>query len=260
MRRAAIALGTIGLIAACAAPASALAAETLSATPKLTGTLGGPGTLTVNASATNTLGGIPTPLTQLVIDFPPGITYNFATTPTCRVSIVQGASGSVPPVCPAGSKVGKGTAFIEANLGASTLMEGAVLDIYLTSRSPVVFEVWGNGTTPILETLTFPVTFTAAAAPFAQKITANIPAIPTVPGGPNASVVNLGFTVGGTHTATTTRTVKRGGKSVKQTVKTTVGLFDLPKKCAGGALSYGSNATFADGSNPSLSGKVACPK
>ena len=259
MRKAAIALGTIGLIAACAAPATALAAEQLSASPKLAGKLGGPGLLTVNATATNTLGGIPEPLNQLVIDIPPGITYNFASTPVCPLAVVQAATGSAPPVCPTGSQIGKGSAQIAADLGASMLSEGTTLDIYLVSRSPVVGEVWGNGTSPIEDTLVFPGTFTAATAPFAERITVNVPPIPTVPGGPNASVVNLAFTLGETHTVTTTRTVRHGRKTVKQKVKTTVGLFDLPKKCPGGSLSYAANATFADGSNPAITGKVACP-
>ncbi len=259
MRKAAVALGTIGLIAACAVPASALAAEQLTATPKLTGKLGGSGVLSVHAQATNTLGGLPAPLTQIVIDVPPGITYNFASAPVCSLAVIQQATGSIPPVCPRGSQIGTGGAQVAAILGSSNLNEGTTLDIYLVSRSPVLGEVWANGTTPIAETLTFPGTFTAAPKPFAQKITVNVPPIHTVPGGPDASVTSLSFTLGGTHTATTTRIVKHGRKSVKQTVRTTVGLFDLPKKCPGGALSYAANATFADASNPSITGKVACP-
>jgi hypothetical protein len=259
VRRALVGIGTVSVIAALAAPASALAAAQITATPKLGGKLGGAGTLTVDAQATDSLGGIPAPLTELVIDIPPGPTYNFATTPLCSVALIQAATGSAPPHCPPGSQIGTGNAEVEAALGTSTLQEPATLDIYLTSRSPVVAYVWASGTTPVAETLTFPGTFTPAAKPFAEQITVPVPPIKTVPGGPNGSVVTLNFTLGGTHTATTTKTVKRHGKKVKVKVKTTVGLFNLPKSCPGGVLPYAANATFADGSNPSLTGKVACP-
>jgi hypothetical protein len=116
----------------------------------------------------------------------------------------------------------------------------------------VQYEVWANGSSPIEETLSFPGTFSAASAPYAMKISVNVPPIPTVPGGPNASVVGLNFTVGGNHTAL----VKKGKKKVKQSVP----LFVLPKKCAGGTLPYGAQATFADGSTVPVTGKVACPK
>ncbi len=259
MRRAVIGVGVVGVIAAFSAPASALAAAQITATPSLSGKLGGAGLLSFTAQATDSLGGIPAPLTQLVIDIPPGPTYNFATTPLCSDAVITAANGSTPPSCPSGSKIGSGTATAEAQLGTSTLMEPTVIDAYLTSRSPVVYEVWANGTTPIEETLAFPGTFTAAAAPFAEKITVNIPPIKTVPGGPDASITELSLTLGGSHTVTTTKTVKRGRKKVKVKVKTTVGLFNLPKSCPGGVLPYAANATFADGSNPGLTGKVACP-
>lgn len=258
VRRAATWVGAISVVAAFAAPASALGATQITAKPLLGGKLGGAGTLTVNAQATDSLGGIPSPLTQLVIDIPPGPTYNFATTPLCSVAVVKAATGSTPPSCPAGSKIGSGSAEVEAALGTTTLQEPATLDIYLTSRSPVVAEVWANGTTPVEETLAFPGTFTPTAAPFAEKITVNVPPI-QIPGAPDASVVSLDFTLGGTHTVTTTKTVKRGKRNVKVKVKTTVGLFNLPKSCPGGSLSYAANATFEDGSNPGLTGKVACP-
>lgn len=250
--RTAFVLALLGAVAALAAPGAALADEQLGASPTLAGTLGGPGVLTVNATATNTLGGFPAPLQQLVIDIPPGITYNFASTPICPVATITAAI-SEPPVCPAGSQIGRGTADLGASLGSSSLSETATLDIYLVSRSPVEGEVWGNGTTPIIETLAFPGTFTPAAAPFAEKISVSIPPIPTTPGGPDASVVGLHFTLGGTHTVLKTN-------RAKHKVKTTVGLFDLPKKCAGGSLPYAATATFADGSSPSITGKVACPR
>jgi hypothetical protein len=258
MRSAAACLATIVAAAGGAMPARALAAEQLTAAPTISGKLGGSGIFTVKASMTSTLGGIPSPLGQFVIDAPPGPTFNFASAPVCPLDTITAAEGSVPPVCPAGSQIGSGSASVEAILGSTTLMETAPLDIYLTSRSPIVYEVWASGTTPIAETLTFPGTLTIAGAPFGEKISVSVPPIPTVPGGPDASVVSLTFAVGGTHPVTTTRTIKRGRTSVRQTVRTSVGLIELPKKCPA-SLPYTATATFQDGSSPTVAGRLACP-
>ncbi len=254
----AIGLTAIVATAAAATPGSASATEQITVSPTLTGTLGGSGILAIRSSVTSPLGGIPTPLTQLVIDVPAGASYTFASTPVCPLATITAATGSVPPVCPAGSQIGSGSAAVEAALGSTTLMETAPLDIYLTSRRPVGYEVWTSGTTPVAETLTFPGSFTPAAAPFGGTISVTVPPIPTVPGGPDASVVSLGFTVGGTHTVTTTTTVRRGRKSVKRTARTAVGLIELPRRCPG-SLPYAATATFQDGSAPRVTGKLACP-
>jgi len=251
VRRIACCLGSVAALAVLAAPAAAMAAENVTAAPSLSGKAGGGGILNIKAGVTDSLGGIPSPLTQLVIDIPKGVTYNFATTPTCPTATVTAAVGSTPPACPTGSQIGSGMATVQAVLGTDTIVENAQMHIYLTQRSPVAYEVWANGSTPIEETLSFAGSFTPASAPYAMKISVNVPPIPTVPGGPDASVTALNFNVGGNHTAT----VKKGKKKVKQSVP----LFVLPKKCPGGKLPYAANATFLDGSNVPVSGQVACP-
>ncbi len=259
MRKLATWSGTIAVVvAAFAVPASATAAEVLTASPSLAGKLGGPGVLTVRGAVSSSLGGIPSPLTQLVIDVPPGFTYNFSTLPLCPLATITAATGSIAPVCPSGSEIGAGSATVMAALGATTLTESTTIDIYAIDRSPFKAEVWGNGTSPVAETLTFPGTFGPTSAPFAEQIGVDIPPIPTVPGGPDASVTSLDFTLGGMHTATAAKTVKRGRKSVKETVKTSVGLFDLPKTCTG-SIPYAVSTSFADGSTVPYKGTLPCP-
>jgi len=242
-RRLQIALGAL-VAAAVLIPAGAFAAsETVTATPALSGKLGGPGVLKVSATATVPGGGIPNPLTALVIEVPSGITYNFSKAPTCPASTVADHKGPSLPSCPAGSKIGSGSAQLMANLGAGNapFNESSILAIYLTSRNPVRAEVWGYGAAPVQETIPFPGTFTSAPKPYANKISVDVPPIPTVPGGPNASVVSLSFSLGDTF--------KVKGK--------TIGLFDLPKKCT--TLAYSATATFSDGAAAPVTGKVKCP-
>src|SRR5271167_2402548 len=100
-------VGAIALCAALAAPASALAATQLSIKPSISGKLGGNGAIAFTLTNTNTIGGLPTPLTApFVAHLPAGITYNVASFNTCRLALINAASGSEPPRCPAGSQIG----------------------------------------------------------------------------------------------------------------------------------------------------------
>ncbi len=230
MRKVSIGLGAIAAICALAAPASALASESLAITPKLTGTLGGPGTINFGFTVTSSTGGIPSPLapgTPFIEKNPAGVVLNGAGFPTCPTATVQAATGATPPTCPAGSLVGNGGATVQALIGTTMLNEQSVVKAYLTGPSSLEF--WGNGTTPIATTVTWPGTVAAGSAPFGQVLTNNVPTIPTVPGGPNASTTQFQITIGATRKVT--KTEKVHGKSKK--VTTTVGLITLPKKCKG---------------------------
>ncbi len=260
MRKAPIRLAAVALTVGLAAPATALAATQLSIAPKLSGTLGGNGAIAFNITNTNTLGGLPEPMSSpFVAQLPAGITYNVGSFPTCSLATIQAANGSVPPVCPAGSQVGTGSAAIAAQLGATTLKETAAVRVFLTRKSPVTVEFWGNGTTPIAETLTFAGTLSGAAAPYGQKLSVQVPTIPTVPGGPDGSVVSLNTTFNATRRVTKTVSVKQGRKTVKRRVTSTVSEFTLPKKCSG-SLRWSGAATYADGTSSSVTATTACPK
>ncbi len=260
MRRSSIGLAAIALTAALVAPASALAATQLSITPKLSGTLGGSGAITFDLTNTNTAGGLPEPLTApFVAQLPAGITYNVGSFATCPLSTIMAATGSVPPACPAGSQVGYGTATLGAQLGTTLLNETAAVRVYLTVKSPVTVEFWGNGTTPIAETLMFAGTLARSSAPYGEKLEVQVPAIPTVPGGPNASTISFNTVFSATRKTTKTVTVRHGRKTVKRKVSTLIGEFTLPKKCSGG-LRWAGAATYADGTSSSMTATTACPK
>jgi hypothetical protein len=260
MRTAAIRLALLAATGALALPATALAATQLSITPKLSGTLGGNGAIAFNLTNTNTLGGVPEPLSApFVAQLPAGITYNVGSFATCPMATILAANGSVPPACPAGSQVGSGTAALTAQLGATTLNETAAVRVYLTRKSPVTVQFWGNGTTPIAETLTFAGTLTKAAAPYGEKLSVQVPAIPTVSGGPDASVVSFDTTFNATRRVTRTVTVKKGRKTTRRKVTTAVSEFTLPKKCTG-SLHWAGAATYADGTSSSTTAATACPK
>ncbi len=256
MRKVSIGLGAVAAICALAAPASALATQTLTITPKVTGSLGGPGTISFGFTvATTNANGIPSPLapgTPFLEKNPAGIVLNGAGFTTCPTATVQAATGSTPPSCPAASLVGNGTATVQALIGTTMLNEQSVVKAYLTG--PTSLEFWGNGTTPIATTVTWPGSVASSSAPFGQNVINNVPTIPTVPGGPNASTTAFNITIGATRKVTKTEKVK--GKSKK--VTTTVGLITLPKKCSG-KLTWGGSDQYSDGTSNSVTTTTACP-
>jgi hypothetical protein len=255
-------LGALATCAALAAPASALAATQLSITPKITGKLGGNGAIAFTLKNTDAAMpvGLPSPMTApFVAHLPAGITYNVSSFDTCPQAVINAATGSQKPNCPPGSRIGTGTATLGAVLGGQPINETAKVYIFLTRKSPVTIGFWGNGTTPILETIVFSGTLSRDAAPYGQKLTVQVPDIGTVPGGPNASTLTFVTNFSGTHTVTKTITVKKGGRKIKRRVKTTVSEFTLPKKCKG-AVRWAGTATYEDGTSSSATATTACPK
>lgn len=241
-----------------ALPATALAGQTITMTPQLSGTLGGNGSLSIQMTNASTTGGLPSPLDgPFYADLPAGLTYNVADFPTCSPALIEAAVGTAP-ACPAGSEIGSGVARIGADLGGTALNEPAVLDAFLTARSPASVAFWGNGTSPVAETLVFMGSLTATAPPFGDKLAINIPLIPTVAGGPDASLLSVQLTFAATAKVTTSETVHQGSKKVKKRVTKTISEFSLPKKCSG-RLHWAAGATYQDGTSASTATTTACP-
>ncbi len=257
MRKVSIGLGAIAAIVALAAPASALAAQQLTLTPKLTGKLGGSGSILFAFTiATNPLGGIPSPLSgQVIAELPKGVTYASVAAsakqfPTCSATLINAATGSTPPACPAGSLVGSGTSTFQAQLGSQMLNEPSTIKTYLSSANPIQLTFWGNGVSPIAETKVFTGTILPDSGLFGEKIVTNVPTITTVPGGPDASVTEFSLTTGAS--------IKVKKKVHGKTKTTTVDFIPLPTKCTN-PLHWSATASYEDGSTTTSTATSACP-
>lgn len=244
MRKVSIGLGAIAAICAFAAPASsALAAQTLTIAPKITGKLGGPGKITFGFTIASTTGGIPSPLAGPFVEkIPKGIKLAGSGFPVCPYTTITAASSSIPPTCPAGSALGSGTATVQAQIGTTHLVENSVVKAYLIGASPVSIGFWGNGTTPIAQTVFFKGSLNPTGSPFSYVMNTLTPVIPTVPGGPNASTTAFSITLGST--------LKKGKK--------TLSTITLPKKCKG-KLQWAASDSYVDGSSNSTTATTSCP-
>jgi hypothetical protein len=258
VRKVSIGLGTLAAVGALALPASALAAQqfTITPAPVLSGKAGGSGSLTFSFTIANSLGGEPSPLAgPLTVDLPMGVSYSALAAsaklfPKCAASVVEAATGSTPPNCPAGSLVGTGSATFSALIGTQTLNESAAVKIYLSSSSPVGLTFWSAGTTPIAETKVWPGTISPGTGQYGETVVTTPPTISTVPGGPDASVIQYSSTF----TGTTKVKVKKG----KKTTTKTVYFIPLPKKCPSPQLHWGATAGYEDGTSTTTTATTAC--
>jgi len=258
VRKVSIALGTVAAIGALSLPASALAAQqlTLTPSPTLTGKPGGSGTIFYAFTIANTLGGLPSPLSgSFTTELPAGVTYaavagSAKLFPKCSSAVINAATGSTPPVCPAGSQIGTGSSTFSALIGTQTLNETSTIKAYLTSSSPVTLTFWGSGTTPIAETKIFTGTLMPDSGLYGEKLITNIPTITTVPGGPDASVTQFSLSTGGT------AKVKEKVKGKTKTV--TVPFVPLPKKCASSQLHWSASTGYEDGTTTTTTATTPC--
>ena len=118
------------------------------------------------------------------------------------------------------------------------------------SAHPLTLGFWANGTTPIAQTVFFNGTLTPAAAPFSQTLSSVTPVIPTVPGGPNASVTAFSITLG------STMKVKKTVHGKKKTV--TISSVTLPKKCTG-VMHWSASDAYTDGTTNMTTATTPCP-
>ena len=98
-----------------------------------------------------------------------------------------------------------------------------------------------------------------------------MPAISTVPGGPDASIVSLRSTIGApnaqyyvTQRVRTTTTQRVGGRVVKVTTTVTRRVLQhvrglvVPKSCPPGGFPFAMRFTFEDGTTTTVDAPIAC--
>jgi len=269
-----------GAITGVAAVVLALATATSAgATPAVSATasfqpdrLGSPTSLVYSFAVSDPSGLLPTPLARVAAMLPAGSIIDTTGLATCPSLIALAARG--PSACPTQSFAGFGSAQAGAVLGPDTINETATMTIFLGPSTPghTVLDFYAEGTTPVLEELAFTGTEAPASPPFGLQFVVNIPTIPTVPGGPDASILSLTSTIGAPNAAyyvtkrvrtTVTERVNGRTRKVARTVRRRVlqrvrGLV-VPKRCPAGGFPFALAFTFADGSTATAPVTIPCP-
>jgi hypothetical protein len=184
--------------------------------------------------------GIPSPVRKVMVFVPLGLVLGYPETLGCSKAHLQrhGATG-----CPPRSQIGSGHALMEARLGSQTLMERAKLWAFWDESGPYAFEILGQGYTPLVRRVVFTEVLFISNAPYAGGLEALIPAIPTLPLEPDASVVDFSITMG----------------SAKRPKKPGEMEFFVPRRCPAGGFPWAAEFTYADGSIDKTTAAIPCP-
>jgi hypothetical protein len=223
--------------------------------------LGAPTTAHVEATFTETAGGIPSPPKEAVVRLPKNLIVKTEGLTTCSKQTLEerGVAG-----CPNTSLVGAGTAHLEAPIAGTLVQEDALVTPFLGSVAPgkIVLYLYGDGRTPINQQLVLTATVTGNPAS-GQIFTLPVPEIPTLPGAPPASVTRFSIWIGRQKVLSIHpknkyfKTVKVHGRK-KRVSFLPIGIA-VPKKCPTGGFPFASRITFADGSTAEALAKARCP-
>lgn len=252
MRKASIGLAMVAAGAMLALPSMAAAAPTATASYQFTpNKLNSPAKVVFNTTIANPDGSVPPPVTQIVAHLPAGMVISGKGIGSCSLATLNSKGSSA---CPKNSVIANVTAVAQADIGGTLINESATGGWFLGPNEPGALlsgNMFTQGTTPIAVTVIVKTVLVKDSSPYGYKVVSTIPAIPTVPGGPNASIVSVKLTSG---------FIKKVKKRVHGKMRTvTESLITTPKTCPKGGFKWGEDNTYADGSTTSLTTTTKCP-
>jgi hypothetical protein len=195
----------------------------------------------------------PPPLTSINLHMPAGM--NFTTT-TLGLAICspERLLKDGPAACSPNSKLGFGSASVEVPFGTGSGHELPEIQALMgpPSNGNMVVLFYANGQTPVFAQLVFKGEVQPASGIFGSQLATAVPAIASVPNGPNVSIVSVNATIGPEHL---TYYKHVHGKLVSFHP---VGI-SVPERCPHGGFPFTANFTFEDGSTAAAAATVPCP-
>jgi hypothetical protein len=244
------------LLACGCLPAAAGAVATEKATLKTSFSpdrLGATTTIGFSFTVSTTEGLAPPPLTSIDLRMPTGMNYadtNLGLS-VCNPERLQkeGLAG-----CPANSRLGSGSAYVEVPFGDGAGHELPEIQAVMgpSNNGNIVVLFYANGKTPVSAQLVFRGEVQPASGTFGSQLATLVPAIPSVPDGPNVAIISVKATIG-PQGLTYYKHVH--GKLVPFH-PTGIG---VPEHCPRGGFPFSASFTFEDGSATSASTTVPCP-
>jgi hypothetical protein len=244
------------LVCGCAAPAVAAGAtEQASLHASFSpDRLGASTTIGFSFQVSTTEGLAPPPMTAVDLHMPAGMNYTETTLglAICQPAVLQ-AKG--PSGCSPNSRLGYGSASVEVPFGTGSGHELPEIQALMgpPSKGNMVVLFYANGQTPVFAQLVFQGEVLPQFGRFGSQLSTFVPPIPSVPNGPDVSIVQVQATIGPNHL---TYYKHVHGKLVSFHP---VGIA-VPEHCPSGGFPFSAEFTFQDGSHASAATTVACPK
>ncbi len=198
-------------------------------------------------------GQLPSPVTEIDLLYPTelGVATSGLGFATCRRAVLE-ADG--PPGCPTNSRMGYGSAVVEVPFGPEIVREIARISLI---SGPVQHGHLGllfyvNAESPVSAQLVFPGLVLPAQEPFGGDLHTNLPLVPTLPGIPDAAVVEFHTTLGPSHITyyeyTRHKTIAYHPEGIL-----------LPHTCPRGGFPFAVHLTFQDAGSATAHTIVPCP-
>jgi len=234
--------------------ADAAGGETATLTAKLTPErLGRSTTLSFGFQISAAAGGVPSPLKQLDVRYPAdfGIGTSGLGLQSCTASVLETFG---PMGCPSNSFMGHGTVLADVPFGTQVVQEGAVIAVLRapeqSGHTAILF--YAEGVDPVDAFVIFSGLLVPAPPPF-EELNIAVPLVPSLPEGPDVSVVRVQSTIG---PANLTYYEDLHGKRIAYTPK---GIL-LPARCPRGGFPFAATFGFLGGSEATAQTRVPCPR
>ncbi len=187
--------------------------------------------------------GVPAPVRRATIHLPAGLALDIPRLRSCPAARLR-ARG--PRACPSESRLGTGRAVAVVRAGSQTIAENVALSAFLgppRGQDPT-FTIFAHGRSPVEERVLLTGSAQPDQAPYGEQLVLAIPAIPTLPLEPAASIARLSLTVG-------SRPRARTGRA--NTVL-------VPATCPHGGFPIAAEFAYADGSSGgAAASSIPCP-
>ena len=201
-----------------------------------------------------TTGQVPSPLTGLDLYYPAnlGIGTSGLGLETCSAATLE-IDG--PEGCPSQSQMGYGKGLVEVPFGPELLHETTQTSIFMAHihEGHLGLLFYAEGHSPVSAQIAFSGLVLPAKNPFGGDLATTIPLVPTLPGAPNAALVQLRSTIGPLHLTYFEHT---RGKFLPYHPRGIV----LPLTCPRGGFRFAATFAFENGSHTSARTAVPCPR
>lgn len=248
-------ISVVVALALCAClPASAGAAETATLHTSFTpDRLGAPTTIGFEFNIAGTEGQLPPALQSMSLHLPPGIDY-LRTTLGLAICNPVTLAAQGPAGCPANSRIGSGSAYVEVPFGQGA---GHEIPSIEALRGPshegnMVVLFYADGQAPVYAQLVFQGELIQGSQALGGSLDTAIPLIPSVPNGPPVSIVHVQATIGPSGLIYTERNHGR-------TISFHPRGVEVPPRCPRGGFPFVASFAFVDGSTTTAQSTVACP-
>jgi hypothetical protein len=250
-------IGVLGVVLVCwlatagiAAAVSEVASLEASFTPNR---LGASTTIGFGFHVQTTEGAAPPPLAGVDLRIPAGVNYSVT---TLGLAICQPAALLAKGIdgCSPNSRLGSGSAIVEVPFGTGSGRELPEIQALMgpSSTGNLVVLFYANGQTPVFAQLVFKGEVLPESGIFGSQLATEVPPIPSVPNGPDVSVVSVKATIGPAHL---TYYKQVHGRTVKFHP---LGV-DVPEHCPVGGFPFTAEFSFQGGSHTTASTTIPCP-